>query len=257
MYSDMKNIFLILFLFVVQAGISQSMVVWVDYHDPVKGKGSELREAVGDKTKKYNQGPGTFQLYTFEVISGPRQGQLARAGVGPKWADFDNNSVTSEEFNYWMKNVDPMIASSSGREYFERVDDASHDQSKPGEKVVGLNIHYVMAPGSDRNHFWKFRGNLASAIKESGEDLTVNVWRSRGGGEQGHVQVSFAFRTMEEYGNFYKVMSKVGDTYQEMFGEDSWETDLDLLRGTIQMWGARTELVRFLPELSSPPIALQ
>ena len=27
---------------------------------------------------------------------------------------------------------------------------------------------------------------------------------------------------MEEYGNFYKVMSKVGDTYQEMFGEDSW-----------------------------------
>ena len=55
MYSDMKNIFLILFLFVVQAGISQSMVVWVDYHDPVKGKGSELREAVGDKTKKYNQ----------------------------------------------------------------------------------------------------------------------------------------------------------------------------------------------------------
>ena len=36
----------------------------------------------------------------------------------------------------------------------------------------------------------------------------------------------------------YKVMSKVGDTYQEMFGEDSWETDLDLLRGTIQMWGA-------------------
>ena len=49
----MKNIFLILFLFVVQAGISQSMVVWVDYHEPVKGKGSELREAVGDKTKKY------------------------------------------------------------------------------------------------------------------------------------------------------------------------------------------------------------
>ena len=66
----MKNIFLILFLFVVQAGISQSMVVWVDYHDPVKGKGGELREAVADKTKKYNQGPGTFQLYTFEVISG-------------------------------------------------------------------------------------------------------------------------------------------------------------------------------------------
>ena len=168
-----------------------------------------------------------------------------------------DDEVTSDELNYWMKNVDPMIASSSGREYFERVDAASHDQSKPGEKVVGLNIHYTMSPDSDRNHFWKFRSNLASAIKESGEDLSVNVWRSRGGGEQGHIQVSFGFRSMEEYGNFYKVMSKVGDTYMDMFGEDSWDTDLDLLRGTIQMWGARTELIRFLPELSSPPIALQ
>ena len=254
----MKNIFITLLLLAFTfSSFSQSMVVWVDYHDPVKGKSNDLKEAVADKTMKYNQGAGTFQLYTWEVISGPRQGQLARAGVGPTWADFDNNSVTSEELNYWMKNVDPMIASSSGREYFERVDAASHDQSKPGEKVVGLNIHYFMAPGSDRNHFWKFRSNLASAIKESGEDLSVNVWRSRGGGEQGHIQVSFGFRSMEEYGNFYKVMSKVGDTYMDMFGEDSWDTDLDLLRGTIQMWGARTELIRFLPELSSPPIALQ
>ena len=42
MYSDRKY-FSNTFLFVVQAGISQSMVVWVDYHDPVKGKGNELR----------------------------------------------------------------------------------------------------------------------------------------------------------------------------------------------------------------------
>ena len=199
----MKNIFVVVLLILAQTGFSQSMVVWVDYHDPVKGKDTDLKEAVADKTKKYNQGAGTFQLYTWEVISGPRQGQLARAGVGPTWADFDNNSVTSEELNYWMKNVDPMIASSSGREYFERVDASSHDQSKPGEKVIGLNIHYVMAPGSDRNHFWKFRSNLASAIKESGEDLSVNVWRSRGGGEQGHIQVCFGFRSMDVFGNFY------------------------------------------------------
>ena len=137
----MKKILIVALLILVQTGFSQSMVVWVDYHDPVKGKDNDLKEAVADKTKKYNQGAGTFQLYTWEVISGPRQGQLARAGVGPTWADFDNKSVSSEELNYWMKNVDPIIASSSGREYFERVDDASHDQSKPGEKVAGLNVH--------------------------------------------------------------------------------------------------------------------
>ena len=224
----MKNIFFILFLFVVQAGISQSMVVWVDYHDPVKGKGSELREAVGDKTKKYNQGPGTFQLYTFEVISGPRQGQLARAGVGPTWADFDNNSVSPKELNYWMDNVDPLIASSSGREYYVRRDGASHDVAKPGENTIGFNIDYVV--GANRDHFWKFRRSIANAIKESGEDVSLNVWASGGGGPQGHVRVSFNFRNLEHYGNFRQIMGRVSDTYDEIYGNNAWDTDIQLLR---------------------------
>ena len=154
-----------------------------------------------------------------------------------------------------MENVDPLIASSSGREYYVRRDNASHDVAKPGENTIGFNIDYVV--GANRDHFWKFRRNIANALKESGEDLSLNVWSSGGGGPQGHVRVSFNFRNLEHYGNFRQMMGRVSDTYDEIYGNNSWDTDIQLLRESLEMWGAQTELVRFLPDLSSPPIALQ
>ena len=248
----LNTFFITLFSF---SSYSQSMVVSLDYHTPVKGKGSELSDAIKDKTKKYNQGADAFQLYTWEVIAGSNQGNYARAGVGPTWADFDNSPVSSKELDYWMENVDPLIASSSGREYYVRRDAASHDVAKPGENTIGFNIDYVV--GANRDHFWKFRRNIANALKESGEDLSLNVWASGGGGPQGHVRVSFNFRNLEHYGNFRQIMGRVSDTYDEIYGNNAWDTDIQLLRESLEMWGAQTELVRFLPELSSPPIALQ
>ena len=252
----MKNIFITLLLLAFTfSSYSQSMVVWLDYHTPVKGKGTELSDAIKDKTKKYNQGASDFKLYTWQVIAGPNQGSYARAGVGPKWADFDNNSVSPKELNYWMDNVDPLIASSSGREYYVRRDGASHDVAKPGENTIGFNIDYVV--GANRDHFWKFRRSIANALKESGEDLSLNVWASGGGGPQGHVRVSFNFRNFEHYWNFRQIMGIVSETYDEIYCNNAWDTDIQLLRESLEMWGAQTELVRFLPELSSPPIALQ
>ena len=79
----MKNIFITLLLLAFTfSSYSQSMVVWLDYHTPVKGKGTELSDAIKDKTKKYNQGASDFKLYTWQVIAGPNQGSYARAGVG-------------------------------------------------------------------------------------------------------------------------------------------------------------------------------
>ena len=50
----MKNLFLIILVSLFSYNsFSQSMVVWLDYHKPVKGKGSELSDAIKDKTKKY------------------------------------------------------------------------------------------------------------------------------------------------------------------------------------------------------------
>ena len=48
--------FLIITLFISFQGLSQSSVVWLTYHKPMKGKGSELFDAIKDKTQKYNQG---------------------------------------------------------------------------------------------------------------------------------------------------------------------------------------------------------
>ena len=252
----MKYIYFILItLFISFQGLSQSSVVWLSYHKPMKGKGSELFDAIKDKTQKYNQGQNDSKLYTFSVMAGPRQGEFLRVGMGPTWKDFDNWSPDSKEMDYWRDNVAPLIESSSGREYFERVDDASYDMSKPGENSVGLMIHYNI--GGNPNHFWKVRRSAVKAIKESGESVTLNVWRSAGGGPQNHIIVAFSYKNMEEYGNAQKVWDKVGAKYDEIYGAGSWNTDWGLLRGSLEMWGAQTEITRFLPELSSPPMALQ
>ena len=60
---------------------------------------------------------------------------------------------------------------------------------------------------------------------------------------------------IENNDNFVVINKPAGVAVQS--GTKSKRNIIDLLRGTIQMWGARTELIRFLPELSSPPIALQ
>ena len=49
----MKYIYFILItLFISFQGLSQSSVVWLSYHKPMKGKGSELFDAIKDKTQK-------------------------------------------------------------------------------------------------------------------------------------------------------------------------------------------------------------
>ena len=60
---------------------------------------------------------------------------LLRAGVGNQHGlTLIIVLMSSKELDYWMENVDPLIASSSGREYYVRRDNASHDVAKPDKE---------------------------------------------------------------------------------------------------------------------------
>ena len=159
-----KTILFLSFFLFVNFCFSQQRVAWLTYHDPVDGKSQELSNAIKDKTQKFNQDENGMQLYTYQIIAGPRQGQFLRVGVGPTWADFDNNSNMSKELDYWRDNVMPYIKSNSGREYFVSADEASYDVSIPGSKTMGFVLHYNIAAGKG-NHFWKVRRNVVTAIK--------------------------------------------------------------------------------------------
>ena len=156
---------------------------------------------------------------------------------------YDKHTKNRDYFGYGGKS-----------EFFGHTFENQILKIKKGLKIFNeKNIHIdtFFAP----NH--TYDQNTFNALKESGEDLSLNVWSSGGGGPQGHVRVSFNFRNLEHYGNFRQMMGRVSDTYDEIYGNNAWDTDIQLLRESLEMWGAQTELVRFLPELSSPPIALQ
>ncbi|MDG2341764.1 MAG: hypothetical protein P8L24_01685 [Cytophagales bacterium] len=246
-----KTILFLSFFLFVNFCFSQQRVVWLTYHDPVDGKSQELSNAIKDKTQKFNQEENGTQLYTYQIMAGPRQGQFLRVGLGPTWADFDNNSNMSKEMDYWRNNVMPYIKSNSGREYFVSADEASYDVSIPGSKTMGFVLHYNVAAGK-ADHFWKVRRNVVKAIKESGEDISLAVWSSVAGGPLNHVIVTFAQKDFEDFGNANGKWANVSKKYDEMYGSGSWKTDWDLFNESLEMWGNSTELTRFLPELSSP-----
>ena len=246
-----KTILFLSFFLFVNFCFSQQRVAWLTYHDPVDGKSQELSNAIKDKTQKFNQDENGMQLYTYQIMAGPRQGQFLRVGLGPTWADFDNNSNMSKELDYWRDNVMPYIKSNSGREYFVSADEASYDVSIPGSKTMGFVLHYNIAAGKG-NHFWKVRRNVVKAIKESGEDISLGVWSSVAGGPLNHVIVTFGQKDFQDFGNASGKWANVSKKYDEMYGSGSWKTDWDLFNESLEMWGNSTELSRFLPELSSP-----
>ena len=248
----MKKITLLFtFSLLVNFCFSQQQVIWLTYHNPVDGKSQELSSAIKDKTQKFNQVESGMKLYTYQVMAGPRQGQFLRVGLGPTWADLDNNSNTSKELDYWRDNVMQYIKSNSGREYFVSADEASYDVSVPGSKTMGFVLHYNIAAGKDE-HFWKVRRNVVKAIKESGEDISLAVWNSVAGGPLNHVIVTFAQKDFQDFGNANSKWVNVSNKYNEIYGSGSWKTDWDLFYGSLEMWGSSTELTRFLSELSSP-----
>ena len=46
------------------------------------------------------------------------------------------------------------------------------------------------------------------------------------------------------------------EAYKELFGEDSFENDQEAFNNSLEMWGNFSEIWRWLPELSSPPVAV-
>ena len=84
--------------------------MWLDYHTPVK-EGSELSDAIKEKTQKYNQGADDFKLYPWQVMAGPNQGSLQEPVLVLLGLILIIVRIT-KELDYWMDNVDPLIASS-------------------------------------------------------------------------------------------------------------------------------------------------
>tara|TARA_B100000941_G_C28490894_1_gene547888 strand:- start:439 stop:1188 length:750 start_codon:yes stop_codon:yes gene_type:complete len=237
--------------FIVNFGFSQA--ISYRYITPKKGHGQEFRKALGEKTKKYNSKEDEPRLYTFGIRAsqnGAMMGVL-RMSYGESLGELQGGANQPGMMDYWMKNVDVHIESTSSNEIFLRRKSATYNDAVGTDKPFRRVFHYNVKHGH-QDKFWKIRDNLPAAIEKSGVDLDINSFMSFAGGTRQHARIVIFGEDMKSFEPGSGDWQKIRDAYNEINGEDSWEIDWELSNNSILEYGNSMELLEFLPELSSP-----
>ena len=249
----MKNLFFVL-IFLVGSNLSYGQAISYRYMQPKKGHGQDLMKGLEMKTKKYNSKESDPRIYTFAVRASQRgnmQG-LLRMSYGENLGDLPMGGGNQPGMmEYWMDNVDKYIESTSPSEIFRLRKSATHNDAVGTDKPFRWVIHYNIKHGH-QDKFWKVRDNLPKAIEKSGVDFDINCFNSWAGGQRQHARIVIFGENLGSWDNGSDNWSKIRDAYEEIYGEDSWEIDWELSNSSLLDYGNNTELLEFLPDLSSP-----
>ena len=255
----MKN-FLLLFILFFSSTSVIGQAISIRYITAKKGENSQLREALKTKTQKYNTKDNEPKIYTFAVRAS-QKGKLStyvRLTYAPTLGELSvGGSGQPGMMEYWMKNVDVHISSSSSNEIFTLRKSATHNDALGTEKPMWRVFHYNIKHG-EQDNFWKIRDNLPKAIEKSGVDLDINSFNSFAGGSRQHARIVVFGKDLASFESGSGNGSKIKDAYNEIYGNNSWEDDWELhnkslLNGAYgNGWGNSVELLEFIPELSSP-----
>jgi len=247
----MKKIILMLVLTFTFSSVMAQMT-WMSAYkvDPLKMK--DAKSAIASKTNKFNSKVDGELIYTYEILAGDRANYLVRSGFAQSMAQFD--SYGNKGLDFWMENVAPLMSNVGGTEYFSYSTEASYDDAEVGVNKIWKVLHYNVKRNSGPD-FWKYRTRVAKAAEKVG-DISLNVWAGSLGGPSGHVIVGYGNKDMSGIDNESETWPKVINAYNELFGEDSFEIDSKAFNNSLEMWGNFSEVWRWLPELSSPPVSV-
>ena len=255
----MKN-FTLLLLLIFYSSLVFGQAISVRYITAKKGENSQLREALKTKTQKYNTKDNQPKIYTFAVRAS-QKGKLSsyvRLTYATTLGELSvGGSGQPGMMEYWMKNVDVHISTSSSNEIFTLRESATHNDAIGTDKPMRRVFHYNIKHGEQHN-FWRVRDNLPKAIEKSGVDFDINAFNSFAGGSRQHARIVIFGKNLASFEPGSGNWSKIKDAYNEIYGNNSWEEDWELhhkslLNGAYGSgWGNSVELLEFIPELSSP-----
>ena len=174
---------------------------------------NEVKSLIGEKTKKFNNTLGGEKNYTFQVTAGEKNAQLVRFLYADSFGQIEAYPKKGNE--WWWKNVSPKITNSSGTEFLQYAEDASHNIAKPGENKVWKVLFYKIKPGEGEN-FWRYRKNVAKAAAELGDEISLRVELFHRG-IPGRVLVTYAHKDYTGLDNESESWPKVVKKYNEMF----------------------------------------
>ena len=165
---------------------------------------------------------------------------------------FDKNP-SKEAMKLWNSEVADVMTNMAGRRLTLNKT-ASHVVVSPFSKPLRTVMEYNFK-GSKSDEFWRFRNNVAKAVKESGADIFMEVWNCGSGCNGNMVMVVFGHNNYEGMGIDNSVeWEKVYNKYNELNGDGSYDKDISNFAGSLEMYGRSTYTMTFMPELSSPEV---
>lgn len=214
------------------------------YVEAVKGKTAELEKAIKEKTEKFNK-LSVDPIYTYRVMSGSRAGQLVRV-IGPKdWTYYEKPNTG---LAHWNQYVAPLIANSSGREFYNLHKDMSYDGNPDAVRNYVEVNEYIVKP-TNEYAFTSFVREVAKVAKENKSKARFQTYKITSGGQGGKYVIAWSYTSLTEKDdqseNWPAWYNKIKGSPQ------AWASDLGKLQESIQIFGENSFLCSFVPELSS------
>ena len=217
-----------------------------------KGQTEKFEKGVAKKTVTFNSKEGDLRFYTFMVNDGENMGNYMRVRYEDDMKGFDKNP-SKEAMKLWNSEVADVMTNMAGRRLTLNKT-ASHVVVSPFSKPLRTVMEYNFK-GSKSDEFWRFRNNVAKAVKESGADIFMEVWNCGSGCNGNMVMVVFGHNNYEGMGIDNSVEWEiVYNKYNELNGDGSYDKDISNFAGSLEMYGRSTYTMTFMPELSSPEV---
>ena len=246
----MKNNLLFILLFTSTFIFSQHIntrFIAVD-----KGATEKFEKGVAKKTKTFNSKEGQLRFYTFLVNTGSNMGNYMRVRYEDEMKGFDVNP-SKEAMKLWNAEVSDLMTNMDGRMQSLNKN-ASHVVVSPFSKPLRTVMEYTYKGGMS-DEFWRFRNNVAKAVKESGADIFMEVWGCASGCGGNSVMVVFGHDNYEGLAiDNSTEWEKVYNKYNELNGEGSYDKDISNYAKSLEMYGRSTYTMTFMPEMSSPEV---
>lgn len=240
----------IIFIICLTTSFSFAQVINTRMITVDRGMNEKFEAGAEKKTKMYNSKEGQLRFYTFRITAGPNMGKYFRVRYEDDLKGFDTKPPKAAR-KLWSDQVGDMIVNSNGR-WLWLNKEASNVSVSPFSKPLRRVMEYNFKAHKSGD-FWRFRTNVAKAVKESKADIFMEVWSCASGCDGNLAMVVFGHGNYEEFGSDNSVeWKKVYDKYNEMFGENSYETDINSFSESLEMYGRRVYNMEFLPDLSSP-----
>ena len=242
-----KLIITLITCFIMMTGYAQ--LINMRYLKVDRGMETKFKEGAKKKTSIYNSKEGQIRYFTFLVNTGPHSGEYFRVRYEEELSGFDSNDPKGND--YWNDLVGDLHTSSDAQRW-GYVKNASHVTVSPFAKPLRRVLTYNYK-GTMEKEFWRFRNNVAQALQNADADIFMEVWWCGSGCNGNTVNVVFGHKNYAEQAtDNSEEWVKVVEKYNEMFGEDAYEEDIQAFETSLEMYGRSSHSMSFQPEMSSP-----